>query len=60
MRLEPQTRKWFTQIVWWFSAETHDTQRQVFEIGWQEDGQDLALWIHIVPEEVNEDDLDDE
>ena len=35
-------------------------QRQVFEIGWKEDDQDLELWVHIVPEEVNEDGLDDE
>ena len=30
-------------------------RRQVFEIGWKEDGQDLELRVHIVPEEVDED-----
>jgi hypothetical protein len=35
-------------------------RRQVFEIGWKESGQDLELRVHILPEEVDEDDLGDE
>ena len=32
-------------------------QRQIFEIGWKENGQDLELRVHIVPQEVDEDDI---
>ena len=28
--------------------------RQLFEIGWQEDGRELELRVHIVPKEVDE------
>ena len=34
-------------------------RRDVFEIAWKEDGEDLELWIHIAPEEVDEDDRGD-
>ena len=28
-------------------------RRQIFEIGWKEDGQDMELRVHIEPEDVN-------
>ena len=46
----------FTELVKTVPLETfHFSQkRAIFEIGWKEDGQDLELRIHLVPEEADE------